>query len=148
MRQFSLEPDKDMKVPGMKPEPNIRTEGGVLYKRGECYAVSYGDMPPRNQRAVGDEALLDEAVRGMRTDGDVKRVVREEKITVSGFPAREVEFLATDGGTYTARVIVADTRLYIVIGGGRFVRPGNANVRRFLDSFKVTDLKMKKPGRD
>jgi hypothetical protein len=82
----------------------------------------------------------------MKADGDVKRVVREQKLAVSGFPAREVEFLGNDGGTYIARVVIADTRLYIVVGGGRFVRPGNANIRRFIDSFKVTDPKVKKPG--
>jgi hypothetical protein len=129
---------KDMPIPGVKPEPGQKVEGTVLWKRGEVYAVVYIDISPAGQRAVDDEAALDAAVKEMRADPEA-RVVREDRVKVSGFPGREVESLYSDGGTYVTRFVVADRRFYVLITGGRFVRPGNANVRRFLDSFEVTD---------
>ena len=110
----------------------------LLLKRGELYAVMYWDIPPGDQRAESDDKLLDEAARGIKDEPVVRTVVRQEPRVVSGFPAREIEYVATDGGTYLCRVVVAEGRLYAVVGGGRFVRPGNANIRRYLDSFEVT----------
>ena len=77
-------------------------------------------------------------MQGMTEDPEVVRVSRDVPITVSGYPGREVEFITDDGGTNLARLVVTDRRVYIVIGGGRFVKSGNANIRRFVGSFKVT----------
>lgn len=137
--EIPVEPQKNLPIPGMKPDPNLKTEGGVLWKRGESYIILHGDIPSRRLRAKDDDELLREAVNSMSTAPEVRRVVRNEAITVSGFPGREVEYVATDGGSYFARVVIADRKLYVLVGGGRFVRPGNANIRRFLDSFAVTD---------
>jgi hypothetical protein len=35
--------------------------------------------------------------------------------------------------------VVADSRLYSVIGGGQFIKSGNANIRRFLDVIEATN---------
>ena len=43
------------------------------------------------------------------------------------------------------RIVVAGSRLYVAVGGGRFVRPGNANIRRFVDSFQVTGQAIRPP---
>jgi predicted Zn finger-like uncharacterized protein len=128
---------ENMPIPGMKPDPIMRVEGTMLLKRGELYAVMYWDMPPANRRNRTDDDLLDEAVNGIKEEPVVRALVRQEPVVVSGFAGREIEYVATDGGTYICRVVVADSRLYSVIGGGRFARPGNANIRRFLDSFEV-----------
>jgi DNA-directed RNA polymerase subunit RPC12/RpoP len=127
---------KDLPIPGFKPEPGQKVEGAVLWKRAEFYVVMYADVPPPGQRAVSDDDALEFAVKEVRTDPEC-RLVRAGRVTVSGFPAREVEFVA-DGGTYLGRFVLADRRIYVVIAGGRFVRPDSANVRRFLDSFAVT----------
>lgn len=128
---------KNLPIPGFKPEPGQKVEGAILWKRGEFYAVMYLDIPPEGQRGVTAEAMLDAAVKEMRSDPE-SRVVREERIKVSGSPAREIEYLYSDGGTYTGRLVVAERRFFIIIAGGRFVRPGNANVRRFLSSFEIS----------
>ncbi len=132
---------KNLPVPGAKDDPNLKVEGAIFWKRGEFYAVMYTPVPPPGSRGETDERVLDESVRAMETDHEVRRVVRKERITVSGFPGREVEFVGTDGGTYLARVVIADRLLYVAIAGGRFVGPGNANIRRFLDSFQLTEPK-------
>jgi hypothetical protein len=139
------EPKANMPIPGMKADPNVTVEGAILWKRGEFYAVMYWDILPAKARAQADEALLDSAEQGVEQEPEVRRIVRKETITVSGFHGREIEYVATDGGTYIGRFIVADSRLYALVGGGRFVHPGNVNVRRFLDSFAVTDPKLR-PG--
>jgi hypothetical protein len=129
---------KDFPIPGLKPEPGQQAEGAVLWKRGEVYAVVYVDVPPPGLRARADEDLLDGAVNELRTDPEC-RLLRADPVTVSGFPGREVEFVADDGGTYVARFLIADRTFYVITAGGRFAHPGNANVRRFIDSFEVTD---------
>ena len=115
----------------------------MLWSRGEEYSIAYGDILPRNQRAHPDERLLDQSVEEIETRPECRRIVRNERLTVSGFPARELELVGKDGGTYMVRIVVADSRYYIVIGGGRSVRPGNENIRRFLNSFEVTDPKLR-----
>jgi hypothetical protein len=141
-----IAPSKDLQALGMKPDPNLRAEGGILWNRGECYVVLHGDIPGRGARAESDDQMLKEAVRGMAADPEVRRVARDVPVVVSGFPGREVEFEGTDGGSYLARVVIADQRVFVVIGGGRFVRPGNANIRRFVESFQVTDPNLKPVG--
>jgi hypothetical protein len=138
-----IDPNPNLQIPGVAPDPNLHTEGGVLWRRGECYVVLYGEVLPRTLRAESDEDLIREAVRGMSQSPDVRRVVRDEAVAVSGFPGHEIEFEGTDGGTYVGRVVIADRRVFMVIGGGRFVRPKNANIRRFVDSFRVTDPTLK-----
>jgi hypothetical protein len=134
-------PDRNMAIPDRQPGDLTKAEGTILWKRLEEYVVVYGSLPPPGMRGATDEALLDEGIRGMQTSGEVKRLVRNEKTTVSGFPAREFEFRSHDGGTYFGRIVVTDKRLYVVIGGGIFARSGNTSVRRFVNSFQVTEAK-------
>ncbi|HEY1192482.1 MAG TPA: LamG-like jellyroll fold domain-containing protein, partial [Gemmata sp.] len=89
---------------------------------------------------------IDAAVEGMKTSGEMGSVLSQKDIVVDGFPGRELELSARDGGYYGARIIVAETRLYILIAGGKWVERGEPNVRRFLDSFAVTDPRLKASG--
>ncbi|MBY0457498.1 MAG: hypothetical protein K2V38_09195, partial [Gemmataceae bacterium] len=82
---------------------------------------------------------LDAAVEGIRAGQDVASVVGSRDVSVGPFPAREVEYTTHDGALFVARVVVAEGRVYVVVAGGQFTKAGNANVRRFLDSFEVTD---------
>jgi hypothetical protein len=70
------------------------------------------------------------------------RVVRSDPVTVSGFPGREVVIDAPGEGRAIARVVVAETRLYIAVSGGRFADPDGERARRFLDSFEITDPRL------
>jgi hypothetical protein len=75
------------------------------------------------------------------------RLIRNEPITVNGFSGREIEFQAKETGWHTARVIVADTRVYLVIGGGGMAQPNDSDVRRFLNSFEITEPELVKEGK-
>ena len=137
-------PRADMDKIAGDADPAAPIEGTILFGRLEEYAVVHRDIPADDRRWITDKQWIDETVKAMRSEPDVQSVLSEKDITVGGFTGREIEF-AAGGGWYAARVVVADTRIYIVIGGGRFAKPGNANVRRFLDSFQVTDPKLKNP---
>jgi hypothetical protein len=134
--EIPVEPKQNMAALGVKPEPGVHVEGGLLWKRGECYVVTYVDRPAFSGQS--DEELLRDMVREMQRGPEIKRTVREVPITVSGYPGREVEFIGDDGGWYLARLVVTERRAFIVLGGGRFVKADNPNIRRFVESFKVT----------
>ncbi len=139
-------PRNDMdKIAGEKPDPSAPMEGTILFGRMEEYAIVYRDIPAHELRFGMDKQLLDEAVKGMKDTGEVT-VIRQKDITVGGFPAREVEFSAKGSGWYVARIIIADSRVYVIIAGGRFASPGNENAKRFLDSFEIIDPKLKTVG--
>ncbi|HEY1192483.1 MAG TPA: hypothetical protein VGE74_32970, partial [Gemmata sp.] len=138
---------KDMdKLAGGAPDPNVTTEGTILFRPLQEYAVVYRELPFGNGGPGGEKPIIDAAVEGMKTSGEMGTVLSQRDIVVDGFPGRELELSARDGGYYGARIIVAETRLYILIAGGKWVARGEPNVRRFLDSFAVTDPRLKASG--
>jgi hypothetical protein len=127
---------------GVPPKDGVTVEGTVFGIPREEFAVVWNDLPAGGNGPQADRQVIEAAVRVFETGADVARVARNEPLTVSGFPAREVEVLMKGGGTVVTRVVLADSRLYVVTAGGRSVRSGNARVRRFLDSFEVIDPKL------
>lgn len=138
---------KDMdKMAGGVPDPNAPMEGTILFRRLQEYVVVYRDLPPHERQATTDKALMDAAVDGMKSSGEVDAVLSQKDIVVNGFPGREVEFSGKEGGHYTARVVIADGRLYMLVAGGKLADRNEPNVRRFLDSFEITDPKLRAAG--
>jgi len=134
------------KATGLKLENGTRAEGTVLLRRAEKFLVIYQDIKPTKERIATDEQELDERVKKLRDGMKAERLLRNDSITVNGFSAREIEFQA-ETGWHTARVIVADTRVYIILAGGGMAQPGDPEVRQFLDSFKITDPKLLAEGK-
>ena len=102
----------------------------------------YSDRPKGT-----DDEILTQQVNGLTAGREVRNVGPVNAIEVGGFPGREFQYEVQNGGTYTGRVIVADTRVYVLLAGGRFTRPDSENVRRFLDSFEITDPKLVAEGK-
>jgi hypothetical protein len=125
-------------------QQNVRIEGTVLIVKLEEYSVVYADIDADLRRSQSDDDILDDTVDALKEDDPGVQVHSDKPTTVSGFPAREVVFThADDGGTFVCRIVVADTRLYIVTAGGPFLEPnGNERTRRFLDSFQITDARL------
>ncbi|MDB5310135.1 MAG: hypothetical protein JWO38_4337, partial [Gemmataceae bacterium] len=138
------EPRADMAdLAKAKHQPNVSVEGTLLLGKLEEYSVVYADVEPATRQLLTDDAILEEAVKGLNKDTPGLQVLRDDPATVSGFPAREVVFTHPNGGTYTCLIVIADTRLYIASAGGPWVTAaGNDRVRRFLDSLRVTDPKL------
>jgi hypothetical protein len=137
------DPRSDMakQVRTQRPQVKQTIEGTTLWTRAENFVIAYRDVdrPPGGK---SDAQFLDEEVRAVTTDHNIRAVLRDETITVSGFPAREFEYRYKNDGTVVGRVVVADNRIYVVVAGGRFTQPGDENVRRFLDSFEITDPRL------
>ncbi len=125
----------------MLVQPGRTVEGTHLWTHAENYVIVYWDVPSTEERAGkrSDDQLLDEQVQLQTAGSEVRR---NERVEVGGFPGREFEFRYRNGGTITGRVVIADSRVYVFYAGGRFSRPNNENVRRFLDSFEITDPKL------
>jgi hypothetical protein len=153
----------EVKLPG-KPHPDVaqvadvqlekgtHAEGTVLLRRGAMkFMVIYRDIEStkdrlaKNRRAT-DEQELEQRVTKLEKGMGTVRILRNDEITVDGFLAREVE-LQTQKGWHTARVIIADSRVYIVLAGGGTSQPGDPDVRQFMDSFKITDQKLLNEGK-
>jgi predicted Zn finger-like uncharacterized protein len=122
----------------VKNPDDFHVEGTFLPFEGEVFVVMYGDINANDRQNKTDEQILDEVVKGMREDDPQLQIVRSTPITVSGFPGRELVVSHPDGtGVY--RIVVAEDRLYVVFAGGHDAAESSAQVRRFLDSFKITD---------
>ena len=140
--ELPADPRDDMaKLAGLKNQPGAAVEGTILFIKLEEYGVIYSDIDPPVRRTMTDDQIIDETVKGLLTDEPGSKLRRSTPVVVSGFPAREVVFDGPDGSAM-ARVVVADTRLYVVIAGGPGGSAENERVRRFLDSFRVTDKKL------
>lgn len=134
-------PRPDMRdVAKMNNNADFQIEGTILALQGEGYGVMYRDIEPQLRRTHSDEKLMDEIVKGIQKDDPKIAVIRTTPMIVSGFPAREMVLSHPDEGRSIWRIVVADTRLYLVFAGGPKSNPEhNPRVRRFLDSFEVTD---------
>jgi hypothetical protein len=127
--------------------PDTRSEGAVLLKQGAQFIVFYRDIDPEAKRLKKKEA--DEQVIEREFDLLLAAMQdREQRAAkpptgepspLGGFDGREFKFAARNGGHYTARVIVADTRVYVLVAGGGWADWDDENVARFLRSFEITN---------
>lgn len=122
-------------------QPGVTFEGTVLIGRLEEYGIVYLDLEPDVRAANTDEKLLDQMTADMRDGEPEVKILTSRPVTVSGFPARELD-LEVEGQRRLARIVVARTRVYTIYAGGPFTEPGEPRVRRFLDSFQVTDPRL------
>jgi hypothetical protein len=120
-------------VPGTSAE-------GTTHRR-DHYAVLWGEIPNRQWRT--DEQIIDDTVSEARGPRRAVFLEKGEPFTVGGFPARDVLMTSFDGDSGVLRVIVADTRLYVLVAVGPDLDEDDPDVRRFLNSFEITDPRLK-----
>jgi len=103
------------------------------------YAIAWDDNPPV-ERASGEsvERTLDNA-----RDGALARtqttLMGESRANYLGYPGRDFRGQNQSGGLFNARLILAGTKLYIMIAA--FPAPSarrDDDVNHFFDSFKLT----------
>jgi hypothetical protein len=137
--EFPAAPRNDLVGLIANPPPAATFEGTVLRMWREEFLVSYADIPPDQRVRMDDEALLARGVADLKRIRPGADVLDHRTPDVSGFPGRELVLRSPDGGVIVARVVLADTRRYIVQAGGPDSSAESPRVRRFLDSFAVTD---------
>jgi hypothetical protein len=133
---------------GLPLEVGAKSEGAALSVTEQCMVI-YRDGPGTKDRAEmneTDEQEIDETLDKLMNRAGAGKPLRDQRMTVGGFPAREIEVRGA-AGWYVARVVVADTRVYILLVHG-LKKPAEDNVRRFIDSFEITDAKLAKSGRE
>lgn len=118
-------------------KPEMTIEGTVMLLRREEFVVGYFDLPAGPRPT--DDVLLREAVAGMLRTLPGARATQEDPVLVSDFPGREVVVETPDGAVFVGRVVLAESRVYVVVAGGPHASADSARVRRFIDSFAVTD---------
>ncbi|MGA7730830.1 MAG: hypothetical protein WCD37_06115 [Chloroflexia bacterium] len=109
------------------------TDGGMQY------AAAYNDYPVEMDQADLDtEQLLKEAIEGAAQG---KEVVNTRSIEVQGHPGIEGEINVSAEAHVWYRSILVKSRLYqlIVSAPEADMAEGEANARRFIDSFKLLD---------
>jgi hypothetical protein len=134
-----LQPDIRDMAKG-KRQDNGEIEGTMLVGRLEVYSVYHKELDAA-ARQFSDEQILKTVVAGMKADPENQGIgiIREQPMTVAGYPAREVVFTHPDGGTNVCRVVVAGSHQYILGVSGPLMKPdGNERSERFFDSFQVT----------
>jgi hypothetical protein len=128
-------------------QPGVTYEGTILLGRLEEYSVVYTDIAPDVRAANTDDRLLDLMTDGIKNAEPPARIRSSKNVTVSGYPGRELEIDA--GGQHLlARVVVTRTRLYTVISGGPLTAANEPRVRRFVESFMLTNPRPADPPAD
>lgn len=103
----------------------------AVERRNSGYAVGYAD-------ARGTPLDLDGAVRGMAQKGNGTAQSTGGNNLVGGW--REFEIATADPkGFVSGRVVAARGRFYMYFAFGKDAQLSNPDVRRFIDSFKLTD---------
>jgi hypothetical protein len=104
-----------------------------------AYFVAYGDFPPTFVQGADTDAMLDGAREGALAD--VRgTLVSERRISVQGFPGRELWIEASAGnqkGLAQARMILVGNRFYQVLVVGPKERFAESQAERFLNTFQV-----------
>lgn len=139
--ELPAEPQPDVeRAANIRLEAGGKSEGAQIARRVQQYMVIYRDIPgTKDREAAGgsDEKQIDLAVAKLTGAPETKFKGDPKNATVGGFPMREIEFQGRTGW-YVARIIVADTRQYVLIVHG-VTRPSPADVHRFMNSFEITD---------
>ncbi|MBA4191206.1 MAG: hypothetical protein C0467_24765 [Planctomycetaceae bacterium] len=137
-------PDMAKRVRSQPDRKHDGVEGVHLWTRAENYIIAYRDLKPEKGKPKRtDSEILDDEIKAITSDPNIVHPVNRTKACeVSGFAAREFEYEFKNGGVVTGQVIVADTRIYVLVAGGQFTSAGSDNVRQFLDSFKITDPRL------
>lgn len=128
----------NMQLRGLNLDPNFKVEGTHLWPPGEDFAVLHKDIDSSRKREGDNEETFKSAVKDLVSSGLTKEGDGTE-LEANGFPAKEIRFHNAKGGSYLVRIIVADTRMYILLVGGQMTDAHNNNVQRFIHSFSVSD---------
>jgi len=124
---------------GITPESGQSVEGTA--SGGRQYVVIWRESPHREGRT--DDQLLEVGFREVAKEQNTARLVRSDLFTVGGFRAYDVQIAAANGESGTARIIVANTRIYALhITAKSVIDPNSPDVKRFFSSFRVTDPKL------
>jgi hypothetical protein len=133
---------KDGKLSVQFPPGEVKTQtqaaGGLkmtmhlVEQKDAAYGVAFADFPP------GTPFSYDGAIKGMAASND-GTVTQEKDWNFAGVKGKEVEMKIKKprAGFATARIIVINDRMYQVLAIGTGTTLDNADVKKFMASFKL-----------
>jgi hypothetical protein len=104
--------------------------------QGRAYLVTYNDVPELAGQPVDVEKGLDGSRDGILANMPGSKLLEEKKISLDGFPGRELTIEVPGKGTARWRVYMVKPRLYQVVAFGPKDITGLAEADKFFDSFK------------
>lgn len=120
-----------VQMPGKPTEDKRDGHSFTVQTQQGVFMVAYKDFPDEVGKTSADK-YLDQVSEGLGTDGD--KVVSQRKITLAGYPGRELRYQTSDGMDGIARIYLVKERIYTVI-----VMPSKLqDAQKFLDSFRLT----------
>jgi hypothetical protein len=139
-------PDKRFKVlmPG-KPELQKKPMKGVapgtkLYLvelKSSAFVVSTLDIPAKALAGLPLDHWFRGAGQGFADRIPGGKIDSSKKIEIDGSPGREIVVKAANKGLFVVRMYLVDCRLYLLGAGGSDVMADNADLAKFLSSFKL-----------
>lgn len=109
----------------------------ALVDRGQiAFIVSHNDYPADAIKATPKEQLLD----GIRNGQVGNHKLRgEERITISGQPARHLVIDTAQGQVILSRIVMVEARLFQAIYVGPKGSEDGDDAKRFINSFKLVN---------
>jgi hypothetical protein len=109
----------------------------ALVDRGPIgFIVSHNDYPKEALEGKSPDALLD----GIRSGQVGSHTLRDEqRITMSGHPARHIVIDTAQGQVIVSRIVVVEARLFQAVYVGPKGTEDSDDAKRFINSFQLVD---------
>lgn len=134
-------------VPEEKTQPvNVAKLGNVnmftytLEQSDGAYMAAYNDYPMGLFAQVSPDKVLDGARDGAVGNVEGGKLVSEQKITIDGYPGRDIVAEGTKGSitfVIKARIYLVNYRLYQCMAILQKDKSSSIDAAKFLDSFKL-----------
>jgi hypothetical protein len=101
-----------------------------------CADIPREQLPtvPLDQRFVGArEGMLSNSPPGCK-------LTDEREISLDGYPGRQFVLRVPFQGQYVTRLYIVDTRLYMLLAGGSWIKPDKGDAQKFFDSFALESV--------
>jgi hypothetical protein len=127
-----------LKTQGMQTKVGtLEAKMFILEMPSAFYATAYVDYPKEGLGKKAPDELLDGARDG--AVGNVKgKLANETKISMNGYPGRELRIEAPGDLALQARIYLVKERLYQILVVMPKAKEGEAEAKKFLDSFKFS----------
>jgi hypothetical protein len=120
------------------PAGAVTTVLHLVDLKQSAYGVGYSNIPPAALAQLAPEAHLD-AVRDAMVQSRKGKLLNEQKISLDSHPGREFAMVTGDPkGSGVVRIYRVGDQLYQLLVLGRNISPTSPDVRKFLESFKLS----------
>lgn len=114
----------------------IKTTMALVDRGSVAFIVSHNDYPADAIKATPTEQLLDGVRNGQV---GVHKLLGEEKIEISGKPARHIVIETAQGQVIVSRIVMVEARLFQALYVGPKGSEAGDDAKRFIASFQLVN---------